>query len=91
MRRSTAHPTRLGERSGALLSMPIVFEGCEPPSTRAQRMPPAPRPGRRQAQDPPRRAWDRAVSDTHILVEEAGLARLGTEKLKAFFELRFPH
>ncbi len=61
--------------------MPIIIEGYEPPRDhRLQKLAVTPDPGVIEVNIHPSEAWDDMVRDTHILYEEARLARLGTEK-----------
>ncbi len=69
------------EDTAAELKMPIIIEGYEPPRDhRLQKLAVTPDPGVIEVNIHPSEAWDDMVRDTHILYEEARLARLGTEK-----------
>ncbi|NCA70319.1 MAG: transglutaminase family protein [Sphingobacteriia bacterium] len=69
------------EDTATELQMPIIFEGYEPPRDhRLRKLAVTPDPGVIEVNIHPAESWDQMVSDTHILYEEARLARLGTEK-----------
>jgi uncharacterized protein (DUF2126 family)/transglutaminase-like putative cysteine protease len=69
------------EDTAAELQMPIIIEGYEPPrDPRLHKLAVTPDPGVIEVNIHPAESWDQMVSDTHILYEEARLARLGTEK-----------
>ncbi len=69
------------EDTAAELGLPIIIEGYEPPrDPRLQKLAVTPDPGVIEVNIHPAESWDQMVADTHILYEEARLARLGTEK-----------
>ena len=69
------------EATAARLGTRIIIEGYEPPRDhRLQKLAVTPDPGVIEVNIHPAERWDEMVHNTHILYEEAHLARLGTEK-----------
>ncbi|MCP5417787.1 MAG: transglutaminase family protein [Chromatiaceae bacterium] len=69
------------ERTATALQQPVVLEGYEaPPDERLNRLQVTPDPGVIEVNIHPAHSWREMVDNTHILYEEARLARLGTEK-----------
>lgn len=69
------------ESTAAETGLRIIIEGYEPPRDhRLQKLAVTPDPGVIEVNVHPAYSWDELVRDTHVLYEEARLARLGTEK-----------
>ncbi|MEA3275949.1 MAG: transglutaminase family protein [Pseudomonadota bacterium] len=69
------------EAAADSLGTRIIIEGYEPPRDhRLQKLAVTPDPGVIEVNIHPATTWDEMVRNTHILYEEARLARLGTEK-----------
>ncbi|MCF7983924.1 MAG: transglutaminase family protein [Thiohalocapsa sp.] len=69
------------EAGAAETGLKIILEGYEPPRDfRLHKLAVTPDPGVIEVNVHPAEAWDDLVNVTHVLYEEARLARLGTEK-----------
>lgn len=75
------HLIGLIERTAALLNLPVVIEGYEPPKdSRLQKLLVTPDPGVIEVNIHPASNWDELVNNTITLYDEAFKSRLGTEK-----------